>query len=98
MLSEGPVGDVDGSAARIIEFDKRVRRIAGSTDTEFIDLDRVGVADLFDRGLGMLYAVRGPRSVRDQVAVERCRSRGDLKGRARGGAWRDRSGDRGCAG
>ena len=82
------------AGAGVVELDERVRRVRRRTgaDAELVDLDRADVPHFLGRRLGLLPAagrVR-PRGVADQVAVEGCRPRGDLEGRAHARTRRDR--------
>ena len=93
MLGQGPVGNIDARRAGVVELDERVRRVGGRTGAngELVDLDRADVPHLLNGLFGLGPAVRCPRGVGHQVAVEGRRPGGDLEGRAHAGVGRDRA-------
>ena len=93
VLGQGPVRQVGGAVAGVVELDERVGRVGTGARAELVDLDRADVPHLLGGGRALPRAVRRvrPRGVADQVAAERRRSRGDRERGAHARARRDRS-------
>ena len=49
VLGQGPVRQVDGAGAGVVELDERVGRVGAGAGAELVDLDRADVAHLLGR-------------------------------------------------